>query len=89
MRFTGFVRMHLVSYWGYGDIVGAWTSRPDPFYLRQAEVTRAEALSVVGKSPVSGAPEEGLVRFYLYRRQQGLWPKAVTGRDPSFTTSGS
>lgn len=30
----------LVSYWGYGDIVGPWTSRPDPFYLRQAAVTR-------------------------------------------------
>jgi acetyl esterase/lipase len=73
----------LVSYWGYGDIVGAWTSRPDPFYLRQAAVTRPEALSVVGKSPVSEAPEEGRVRFYLYCRQQGLWPKAVTGRDAS------
>jgi alpha/beta hydrolase fold len=37
---TGFVLRPrpkaLVSYWGYGDIVGAWYSRPDPFYSRQA-----------------------------------------------------
>jgi Esterase/lipase len=73
----------LVSYWGYGDIVGAWTSRPDPFYTRQAAVTRAEAQSQVGRSPVSEAREEDRVRFYLYCRQQGLWPREVTGRDPS------
>ena len=30
----------LVSYWGYGDIVGPWYSRPDPFYLRQPAVTQ-------------------------------------------------
>lgn len=73
----------LVSYWGYGDIVGAWTSRPDPFYLRQEAVTRAEALSAVGQSPISEAREEDRVKFYLYCRQQGAWPKEVTGRDPS------
>lgn len=56
----------LASYWGYGGIVGDWTSRPDPFYLRQAPVKRAEALSAVGKTPVSEAPEEARVRSYLY-----------------------
>src|SRR4029077_10137160 len=25
----------LVSFWGYGDVAGAWYSRPDPFYSRQ------------------------------------------------------
>ena len=25
----------LVSFYGYGDIVGDWYSRPDPFYLRE------------------------------------------------------
>ena len=74
----------LVSYWGYGDIVGAWYSRPDPFYLRQPAVTREEALSAVGSAPVSEPPpKNNRGRFYLYCRQQGLWPKEVAGRDPA------
>ena len=72
----------LVSYWGYGDIVGSWYSRPDPFYLRQPEVTREEGLSVLGNSPISEALDANRVKFYLYCRQKGLWPKEVAGHDP-------
>ena len=85
---TGFVvnprPKALVSFWGYGDIVGAWYSRPDPFYLRQPAVTREEALSVVGEAPVSEPPpQNNRGRFYLYCRQKGLWPKEVAGHDPA------
>jgi acetyl esterase/lipase len=74
----------LVSYWGYGDIVGAWYSRPDPFYLRQPAVTREQALAAVGSTPLSEPPpKNNRGRFYLYCRQQGLWPKEVAGRDPA------
>jgi Tol biopolymer transport system component len=38
----------LVSFWGYGDIVGDWYSRPDPFYLKQPQVSREDALAAVG-----------------------------------------
>lgn len=73
----------LVSYWGYGDIAGAWYSRPDPFYLRQPEVTREEALSAVTTTPVSDPPiKNNRGRFYLYTRQQGTWPNEVAGHDP-------
>jgi acetyl esterase/lipase len=74
----------LVSYWGYGDIVGPWYSRPDPFYLRQPKVTREDALQAVGSAPIS-EPElkNNRGRFYLYCRQQGLWPNEVAGRDPA------
>jgi acetyl esterase/lipase len=73
----------LVSYWGYGDIVGPWYSRPDPFYLKQAPVTREEALASVGSKPISEpAPKNDRGRFYLYCRQRGLWPGEVAGRDP-------
>ena len=34
----------LVSVWGYGDIVGAWYSRPDPFYCRQPAVPEADTV---------------------------------------------
>jgi acetyl esterase/lipase len=74
----------LVSYWGYGDIVGSWYSRPDPFYLKQPAVTREEALSAVGNTAISEQPPKNTRgRFYLYCRQQGLWPKEVAGHDPA------
>jgi len=60
----------LVSFWGYGDIAGEWYSRPDPFYRQQPLVTKEEA------------DESGGMKLYLYCRQQGLWPKVLTGHDP-------
>jgi acetyl esterase/lipase len=73
----------LVSFWGYGDIAGAWYSRPDAFYLKQPPVSREDALAAVGRACVSEPPQRSnRGRFYLYCRQQGLWPKEVTGHDP-------
>lgn len=60
----------LVSFWGYGDIAGEWYSRPDEFYRKQPLVTKAEA------------DQGGGGKLYLYCRQNGLWPKVVTGFDP-------
>lgn len=60
----------LVSFWGYGDIAGEWYSRPDEFYRKQPLVAKAEA------------DKEGGGKLYLYCRQNGLWPKVVTGFDP-------
>jgi acetyl esterase/lipase len=73
----------LASYWGYGDISGAWYSKPDPFYRRQPLVSEAEARAAVGTDPISepaAANRRG--RFYIYCRQNGLWTKEVTGLDP-------
>jgi acetyl esterase/lipase len=73
----------LVPYWGYGDIVGPWYSRPDPFYLKQPAVTREEAMAAVGTTALSEPPpKNNRGRFYLYCRQQGTWPKEVAGHDP-------
>jgi acetyl esterase/lipase len=74
----------LVSFWGYGDIAGPWYSRPDPFYHRQPLVSEAEARSAVGTATLAEPPagnQRG--RFYLYCRQNGLWPREVSGHDPS------
>jgi acetyl esterase/lipase len=74
----------LVPFWGYGDIVGPWYSQPDPFYLKQPRVSREEALQAVGTTPLSEPPDKSnRGRFYLYCRQQGIWPKEVAGRDPA------
>jgi acetyl esterase/lipase len=73
----------LVSFWGYGDVAGPWYSRPDPFYRRQPLVSQAEARSAVGtKALAEPPPRNQRGRFYLYCRQNGLWPKEVTGHDP-------
>jgi len=77
----------LVSFYGYGHIAGRWYSRPDPFYSQQPAVPKQEAYRAVGSHAITGTPSEGSAleeryRFYLYCRQQGLWPREVTGHDP-------
>jgi acetyl esterase/lipase len=73
----------LVSFWGYGDIAGAWYSRPDPFYCRLPLVPKEEAYKAVGGPVLSdGSGKGNRQRFYLYCRQHGLWPKEVAGHDP-------
>ena len=84
---TGFsvspVPRALLSLSGYGDITLPWYSRPDPFYLRQPLVSKEEAYRSVGTGCVSSPPQGGhRGKFYLYCRQQGIWPKEVAGHDP-------
>lgn len=72
----------LVSFYGYGDIASEWYSRPDPYYSQKPAVSKEEAYQAVG-GPVIAEDKGGQrYRFYLYCRQQGLWPKEVTGLDP-------
>ena len=73
----------LVSFYGYGDLVGPWYSRPSPFYCQQPMVSEEEARSAVGTSPLSEGGGHNRGRFYLYCRQRGIWPKEISGRDPS------
>lgn len=73
----------LVSFYGYGDIAGAWYSRPDPFYRSLPLVSEEEARGAVGRAVIAEDPgQNDRSRFYLYCRQQGLWPKEVAGHDP-------
>lgn len=73
----------LVSFWGYGDIAGPWYSRPDPFYSKQPAVPKEEAYNAVGGQEISESTgKNNRHRFYLYCRQNGLWPKEVAGLDP-------
>ena len=74
----------IVSFYGYGDIVGDWYSKPDPFYCQQPTVTREQAYAAIGQTPISvlrGPRAESPI--YLYCRQNGLWPNVVGGRDPA------
>ena len=74
----------IVSFYGYGDLVGPWYSKPDPFYCKKPKVTKEEAFKYYSGPPVTGMDQrEGVDPFYLYCRQNGLWPTEIAGRDPN------
>lgn len=72
----------IVSFYGYGDIIGDWYAKPDPFYREQPIVSEAEARAAVGETPIAEATGGDRGKYYLYCRQNGLWPKAVLNVDP-------
>jgi len=76
----------LVSFYGYGDISGSWYSEPDSFYNLRPAIEKDIAYKAVGDSIVSYAPWQSPTysrgEFYLYCRQNGLWPLEVSGHDP-------
>lgn len=73
----------LVSYYGYGDITTPWYSKPDEFYRRKPMIPKEPAYGCVGSRMLSEptGPDKRWV-FYLYCRQQGIWPNEVAGHDP-------
>jgi acetyl esterase/lipase len=76
----------LVSFYGYGDIISDWYTKPDLFYCQQPRVSQVEAYKAIGDRVLSeGSENRGL--FYIYCRQQGLWPKEVSGHDPEAEAS--
>ncbi|QDU95199.1 alpha/beta hydrolase [Lignipirellula cremea] len=75
----------LLSFWGYGDLIGPWFSQPSPHARhRTQEVTREEALKQVAGPPISDSRQRAGNggAFYQYCRQQGVWPQLVSGWDP-------
>jgi acetyl esterase/lipase len=73
----------LVAFWGFSDITGDWVSKPNALY-RPPLVSREEARQAVGTMPLTTpAAENSRGRFFLYCRQQGVWPQEVAGLDPA------
>jgi len=74
----------LVSFWGYGDLIGNWYSKPSPHYLQRSKITEEQARKQVGGPAVANSKDRnGNGRmFYLFCRQRGIWPKEVSGWDP-------
>jgi acetyl esterase/lipase len=72
----------LVALYGFGDLVGDWSSKPNPypsFNLRK--ISREEAESQTDGTIISDSDarkgDGGLI--YMYYRQNGLWPEEVSG----------
>jgi acetyl esterase/lipase len=75
----------LVAFYGYGDLIGDWYSRPSPHPCHhRSHLTREEAFRQVGETPIADAREANGDRgaFYAHCRQHGIWPKVVSGWDP-------
>jgi len=78
----------LVSFYGYGDITGAWYSQPYTFYRENSPlVSKEDAFKSVTGSAIAGTDglsetnARGRGDFYMYCRQNGLWPNEVSGHD--------
>jgi acetyl esterase/lipase len=74
----------LVSFFGYGDLVGEWYTKPDTYYSSMTHVTKEETgISSDGPAVTGrGSKNENAGTFYLYCRQNGVWPLEVGGHDP-------
>lgn len=70
----------IVSFYGYGDILGDWYCKPSEFYLKQPEVSRSDAYGSIGSDPLSEG-KGNRFKYYLYLRQQGIWTSEVSGYD--------
>lgn len=75
----------LVSFWGYGDLIGPWYSSPSPHPRHnRRKISRQEADQNAPGPPVANAADRkgngGTV--YLHARQHGTWPTWVSGWDP-------
>ena len=74
----------LVSFYGYGDLVGDWYSTPSPHARHTSDLSRDDAYKQVSGPVVSDSRErkgDGGA-FYRYCRFHGIWPQAVSGWDP-------
>jgi acetyl esterase/lipase len=74
----------LVAFWGYGDLIGDWYSKPSPHYLQRSKIAEEQARKQVSGPAIANSKDRngnGGV-FYLFCRQQGIWPEEVSGWNP-------
>ena len=75
----------LVAFWGYGDLVGDWYSKPSPHPRHHgAKLTRDAAWQQVNGPVVADSRQRkgNGGSFYQFCRQTGTWPESVSGWDP-------
>ena len=73
----------IVAYWGFGDVDGDWTTKPNANYGKP--ISREDAWSGVSDKPMIGTNKQTggpQAKLFVYFKQTGLWVKTVTGLDP-------
>lgn len=75
----------LVSFWGYGDVIGPWLSEPSPHHRHAGkEITPKEIQTIESSPPIANAADrkgDGGA-YYQHCRRTGTWPEKVAGFDP-------
>ncbi|MGI2296828.1 alpha/beta hydrolase [Paenibacillus sp. GXUN7292] len=70
----------IVSFYGYGDILGDWLAKSSDFYCRKPLINKMKALAAVSHTETTNGEWERY-SYYLYCRQQGVWLQEVAGID--------
>lgn len=73
----------IVSFYGYGDLLGRWATSPSKFYLEKDLVPRELAKTLVKEQPITEASVEQRFLLYVHARQHGVWIEEITGADPA------
>lgn len=85
MTGTFAVKPHaIVSFYGYGNILGDWYSTPSEYFNKMPQVNKALAKQLIRPNQIAEAPITARYAIYLFCRQKGVWLDYVT--DPSNTT---
>jgi len=72
----------IISFYGYGDILGDWYSLPSPYYLKHPLVDQNDANKCVRSVVPTHTGIEERWPLYLFTRQTGSWAILVSGHDP-------
>ncbi|WP_152393104.1 alpha/beta hydrolase [Paenibacillus guangzhouensis] len=70
----------IVSFYGYGDILGEWYAQPSEYYCKKPMINRESALKHIGDKEITTGNWDRF-DFYLYCRQQGVWIQEITRMD--------
>lgn len=76
----------IVSYWGFGDVDGDWTTKPSEAYRKGKLIAKKDAWAGVGERVLTSTNQKngrGRATFFLYLKQTGRWINAVGGFDPA------
>jgi len=75
----------LVAYWGYGDLIGDWYSKPSPHPRHQGKDLSPEEIARIENGPPVANAEDRQGNggaYYRMLRRRGMWPQKVSGFDP-------
>ncbi|MFT5466524.1 MAG: acetyl esterase/lipase [Verrucomicrobiales bacterium] len=75
----------IVSYWGFGDILGDWTTQPNPGFGKGEAPTKEEAYAGIGDKPITSTGKEDFAargKLFYYMKRFGKWTEIVSGVDP-------
>jgi dipeptidyl aminopeptidase/acylaminoacyl peptidase len=71
-----------VSFWGFGDIDGSWTTTPNKIFLKRDLISDEEAMTLAGDRVLTNVDQNtgpDRRKFFVYLNQRGTWANVATG----------